>query len=55
MAENGIDLSEINARLLQKVEELTLYIIEQNKRLDKQTEKMSVMEQQIDALQRQIE
>ncbi len=28
---NGIDLGEMNARLLQKIEELTLHVIEQNK------------------------
>lgn len=33
--ENGIDLGEMNKRLLQKVEELTLYIIEMNKELQK--------------------
>jgi hypothetical protein len=32
---NGINLGEMNAKLLQKIEELTLYVIEQNKRLDK--------------------
>jgi hypothetical protein len=32
--ENGIDLGEMDAKLLQKVEELTLYIIEQQKQLD---------------------
>ncbi len=32
---NGIDVVEINATLLKKVEELTLYLIEQNKRLEK--------------------
>jgi len=32
--QNGVSLGEINAKLLQKVEELTLYIIQQNKRID---------------------
>lgn len=36
IAENGADLLEINTKLLQKVEELTLYIIGQEKELDKQ-------------------
>ncbi len=31
--ENGINLGEMNAKLLQKIEELTLYLIEQNKEL----------------------
>jgi hypothetical protein len=33
----GIDLADINSKLLMKVEELTLYIIEQNKQLELQT------------------
>jgi len=31
---NGINLGEMNAKLLQKIEELTLYIIEQNKEIE---------------------
>jgi hypothetical protein len=31
---NGIELGEMNAILLQKVEELTLYIIQMEKRLN---------------------
>jgi len=34
MESEGINLSEMNALLLKKVEELTLYIIEQNKRIE---------------------
>ncbi|NHN27746.1 hypothetical protein FIA58_018850 [Flavobacterium jejuense] len=33
--DNGLKLGEINAILLQKVEELTLYLIEQNKEIEK--------------------
>lgn len=33
--EDGLDLGEMNKKLLQKVEELTLYIIEQQKRIEK--------------------
>ncbi|MEO1255746.1 MAG: hypothetical protein AAFY41_12825, partial [Bacteroidota bacterium] len=32
--ENGINLGEMNAKLLQKIEELTLYLIEQNKQIN---------------------
>jgi len=35
VAEQGIDMAEMDATLLKKVEELTLYIIEQNKRIEK--------------------
>lgn len=31
---NGVDLGEMNAKLLKKIEELTLYIIEQNKKVN---------------------
>lgn len=33
MQNEGINLSEMNIKLLQKIEELTLYVIEQNKRI----------------------
>lgn len=32
--ETGIDLAEMNVKLLQKIEELTLYVIELNKRIE---------------------
>lgn len=32
--ENGLNLGEMDAKLLQKIEELTLYMIEMNKRID---------------------
>lgn len=35
VTENGVDVVEMNATLLKKVEELTLYLIEQNKRIEK--------------------
>lgn len=34
VSEKGVDLAEMNAKLLQKVEELTLYIIQQQKEID---------------------
>ena len=37
---NGIDLAETQALLLQKVEELTLYVIEQNKKIEKLEKKV---------------
>ena len=35
MKKNGVDLGEINMALLKKVEELTLYVIDQNKKIEK--------------------
>ncbi len=34
MQKDGINLSEMNIKLLQKIEEMTLYMIEQNKRIE---------------------
>jgi hypothetical protein len=36
MTENGLNVAEMDAKLLEKIEELTLYIIEQNKQLEAQ-------------------
>lgn len=36
VTENGISVGEMQAKLLQKIEELTLYVIEQNKKIEKQ-------------------
>ncbi|WP_421898643.1 hypothetical protein [Marinoscillum sp.] len=35
MKENGIDLGDMNIKLLKKIEELTLHLIEQNERVEK--------------------
>jgi len=50
---NGVDLMEINAKLLQKVEELTLYVIEQNKELNKQEDELLFLNKEIDRIQQQ--
>ena len=34
MVENGVDMKEMQMKLLQKIEELTLYTIEQNKKIE---------------------
>ncbi|MEM7296879.1 MAG: hypothetical protein AAF391_01270 [Bacteroidota bacterium] len=41
VTENGINLGEMNAKLLQKIEELTLYLIEQNKEIKALKEEVS--------------
>ena len=38
--ENGIFLGEMDSKLLQKIEELTLYIIEQNKKINQLNERI---------------
>jgi len=37
---NGINLGEMNAKLLQKIEELTLYSIQQNKKIEEQSKEI---------------
>lgn len=47
---DGISLGEMNAKLLQKIEELTLYVIEQNKKIDvleKQNDKLTALEKRL--------
>lgn len=49
--ENGLDLVEMQAKLLQKIEELTLYMIEQNKQIEDLKKENIQMNQQIKSLQ----
>ncbi|MDC8106360.1 cell wall anchor protein [Chryseobacterium sp. B21-037] len=44
---NGINLGEMDAKLLEKIEELTLYSIEQNKTLKQQSDKIEKLEKQL--------
>ena len=41
---NGVNLGEMDAKLLQKIEELTLYIIQQNKRIEELEKKVNRQE-----------
>ena len=45
MEENGIELGEMNMKLLEKIEELTLYILKQQDQLKQQKEKLGQMEE----------
>lgn len=47
MQKNGINLSEMNIKLLQKVEELTLYIIDMKKENEKQNDKILALEKKL--------
>lgn len=49
--ENGIYLGEINKLLLEKIEELTLYTLQQQKQLKKQEEKNHQLEQRLQVLE----
>jgi len=46
----GVDVGEQEAALLKKVEELTLYLIEQNKKLEAQQNALKAQQKEIDAL-----
>jgi hypothetical protein len=48
----GLDLAEMNKKLLQKVEELTLYIIEQQKTIDRLQAKDAAMESRLLSLEK---
>ena len=49
--EKGISVGEMNAKLLQKIEELTLYLLEQNQRLNAQELQIKELTHQINQLQ----
>jgi hypothetical protein len=44
---NGLMLAEMNMNLLKKMEEMTLYMIEQNKKIDQQNERILSLEQKL--------
>jgi hypothetical protein len=44
MVKNGVSMGDMQVKLLQKVEELTLYAIQQNKQIDKQNKKIENQE-----------
>ena len=64
MQENGINLSEMNIKLLQKIEELTLYTIEQNKnnldlkqkveKLEKENEGFKSLSERLSKIENQL-
>ncbi len=49
--EKGVNLVEVQAKLLQKLEEITLYAIEQNKKIEQQNTKMNRLEKRIKELE----
>jgi hypothetical protein len=54
VAKDGINLGEMDATLLKKIEELTLYLIEQNKKLEAQSKQLENQNKQIEGLQKQL-
>lgn len=51
----GLDLGEMNKKLLQKVEELTLYLIDQQKQLKGQQEQITLLQKQNEVLLKRVE
>jgi hypothetical protein len=54
MVENGVNLGELNIRLLQKVEELTLHLIEKDKQLKNEKEVNKKQQEQIDMVIKEL-
>lgn len=54
MKEKGVDLAEMNMILLKKVEELTLYTIEQNKKIEMQNKRFEGQEKEIELLKKAL-
>ncbi len=44
MEENGVNLKEMNLKLLEKIEELTLYLLQQNERLNELENRLGILE-----------
>jgi hypothetical protein len=51
---DGVNIGETQSKLLQKIEELTLYLIEQNKKLEEQNKKLEEQNKKIEVLEEKI-
>lgn len=54
IGENGQDLGTIQLKLLEKIEELTLYTIDQEKQLNEKDEKIEKLEKSVEALLKRV-
>ncbi len=54
VAKDGVNLGEMNVKLLQKIEELTLYVIKQQNILKEQIEKTESQQREIDELKQKL-
>jgi hypothetical protein len=50
MIQNGMNTGEMQMKLLQKVEELTLYVIEQGKQNEELKQQLQMQQRQIESL-----
>ncbi|WP_170828452.1 hypothetical protein [Chryseobacterium soldanellicola] len=55
VVKNGINLGEMDAKLLEKIEELTLYSIDQNKQIKSQGEQLKQQTEELKELKNQIQ
>ncbi|WP_062057781.1 hypothetical protein [Sediminicola sp. YIK13] len=55
VAKDGINLGEMDAKLLQKIEELTLYTVEQEKDLNEKDSKIKLLEEKLDLMNQQLQ
>lgn len=53
MVTEGLDVAKMDAKLLEKIEELTLYLIEQNKKLEEQNKKIEILENELQQIKKQ--
>jgi len=54
MKKDGMDVGDQSIRLLQKVEEVTLYLIQQNKLLEQQAQLLKAQQEKIDRLEKLV-
>lgn len=52
---NGINLGEMNSKLLKKIEEMTLYIIEQQKKNDQQNLEIEILKKEKESFENILE
>ncbi|HEX2920608.1 MAG TPA: hypothetical protein VHO50_05525 [Bacteroidales bacterium] len=55
MLENGVNLNEFQMKLLQKIEELTLYMIQQNKKIEELSQVVTTQSNEIEKLKSALE
>jgi hypothetical protein len=54
MAKNGLSLGDMNTKLLKKVEELTLYLIEKDKQFEEQKLALASVQKQLNQIKKQF-
>jgi len=54
LTKEGLDLAQMQAKHMEKIEELTLYVIDQNKKLSAQNTTSQKQQSEIDTLKAQV-